>query len=271
MGWGGSWGGFWAGGPVGAFTLAAARAVGARAVRVTFTRQPLFSSPIGLFDASNLLNWTLTRIDTGRRVPMLGVRAVADDLLSVELVLSEPFASSFLIEYLVQASTIMSADGLMLVDPSGAEFAGMPALREVVDRPRPLVDLKNPQTGRATLNGALSVGTSGDYDQESGEPLTRKLVYRRIVTALNEYYHLAGTGYGAGLTPKRILRAGDLVVLRTQLEAQILQEPEFSSVTVLLTLQRTGRLDVQTKLKIKNVNQQVTLNFPINPTGGSQV
>lgn len=270
MPWAGYWGSRWAGGavPSYAFALAAVCAVGARAVRVTFTRDPLFASPIGRYDAANLQRWELTRQDTGRAVPLLGVRAVAGEPLSIELVLSEPFASSPLIVYELEANELKSASGLLMTDPTSAEFFGMPGIREVIERPRPLIDLFNPQVDRDLLRGALQVGTDGDYTHEQGEGLLRKLIVRRLLTALDSYYHLADQNYGAGLDAKALLRPSDLLVLRTQLQNEVVKEPEVAAANVVLTLQPAdNRLDIRVTATLRT-NQQLTVQFPFNPQAG---
>lgn len=273
MPWSGSWAGYWSGGPTPGtvFSLASARAVGARTLRVTFTHEPLYQSPIGAYDAGNLEHWLLVREDTSRAVPLLGTRQVSGDALSLDLLLAEPFASSALTLYRVTASHLLSALGQALVDPTSLEVYGMPGVREVASRPQPLLDVFNPQTAGDRINGALQLGTDGDYQLESGTQLLRKLVVRRLLTALGEYYHLADTDYGAGLQPKELLRPSDLVVLRARLELQLLREPEFSKATVSLTLESSGELDVRSVLVMKQSGQQLTVQFPLNPSGGSQV
>lgn len=268
MAWGAGWAGQWSGGaaPGSAFAFSAVRATGARAIRVTFTREPVFLSPIGRYDAGNVQRWTLTRQDTGRVIPLLGISPVSGDSFSVELVMAEPFASSPLIVYELVASQILATTGVFLVDPSTAELAGMPQVRDTTERPRPLVDLYNPQVDRQALRGALQVGTNGDYVLEDGVGLLRKLIVRRLLTAIDEYYHLAGTSYGAGLQPKQLLRPGDLVVLRTQLEAEVLREPEVAGASLSLALATNGRLDVRASILLRTTNQSLTLSFPFEPS-----
>jgi hypothetical protein len=267
MPWAGQWAGRWAGGAfVGMFAFSAVRAVGARAVRVTFTREPLFLSPIGRYDAGNAQRWSVVRQDTQREISLLGVRSVPGDPFSVELLLSEPFASSSLVVYEVTGSQIHDATGLTLVDPSSAEISGMPAIREVIERPRPLLDLYNPQVDRQALRGALQVGTDGDYVLEGGESLLRKLIVRRLLTVLDTYYHLAGSGYGAGLQVKNLIRPSDLVVLRTQLENEVAREPEVASARVALSLSAVGRLDISVALTLRTTGQQITLDVSVSST-----
>jgi hypothetical protein len=269
MPWGSLWGSLWGGGasPGSGFAMNSVRAVGSRVARVSFTREPLFLSPIGRYDASNLQRWELVRQDTGRSLSMLGTRAVAGDVFSIEILLSEPFASSPLIVYELTANQVKSTTGLMIVDPLTIAFFGMPGIREVIERPRPLIDLFNPQTGRDALRGALQMGTGGDYLHEQGTSLLRKLVIRRILTAIDEFYHLSGQGYGAGLDAKRLFRPGDLVVLRTQLQNEIVQEAEIAAADVSLSQKPSGQLDVLVSLTLRT-NQQLTIQVPFNPQAG---
>lgn len=271
--WGSLWGTLWAGGASSSetFTLASVRAVGARVVRVTFTSEPLYSSPIGRYDAGNLERWQITREDTGRSIPLLGTRAVADDPLSIELLLAEPFRQSSLLVYDVVSNDIRSVAGEPLSSPTRLTLFGMPALVQLVQAARPLLDLRNPQVNGQSFNGSLSVGTSGDYDHESGASLLKKLIYRRVLTAVGEFYHLADTNYGAGLQPKQLFRVGDLVVLRTQLELQIAAESDIAAAAVSLGLGADGRLDVGVKARTKKTGQQIDVSFPLNSSGGSQV
>lgn len=270
MPWGSYWAGAWAGAPaLGAFYLLGAAPSGARSLRVTFSQQPLWRSSIGRYDSANLERWELERVDTGRAVPLLGTRYVS--AFVVELLMAETFAVSPLITYRITANQIHSESGNALVAPDSLEFAGMPTLREDFERARPLVDLFNPQTSGTRLNGALQVGTDGDYTLESGAALLKKLVVRRILTGLDEYFHLSGQGYGAGLSAKRLMRTGDLIILKTQLEAQIALEPEVVQATVALELKRSGELDVRCSLTPRSTGQQITLQLALNPNGGSQV
>ena len=269
MAWGIGWGlGWGAALPSTPFSILRARARTGRSVRVTFTVPPLFVSPAGEHDASNLDNWSLARLDPGGDAPgLLAARAVAGDPQSIELVLVEPYATSELAQYRITGSNLWSAALDPLGDPSSADFLGMPTVVASVRATQPLADLKNPQTSPTRLNGALVVGPSGDYLEESGVSLIKKLIFRRLLTARDEYYHLAGTDYGAGLGPKQIFRPADLIVLRTQLEAQVLREAEVAAVSIDLALTSSGELTVGVRARLRSSDQQLSFQFPVSANG----
>lgn len=264
MPWGTIWGTSWGAGlgSAGSFFVVRARAVSSRAVRVTFSTAPSFGSPIGVHDAANLANWTIENLDTGALLELLATRGVLGDPLSVEIITNTPFVSP-LVTYEVTAVDIQSDAGASLTIPDSATFPGMPAVLELQQAAPPLVDLYNPQSSPNRLNGSLIVGTDGDYTLESGGSLLKKLIYRRLLTAVGEYYHLADQNYGLGLEAKQMIRPGDLANLRTRILAQVTQEPEVAAADVSLELKSNGRLTVGTKLQVKRTGQQVSFTFPI--------
>jgi hypothetical protein len=249
--WGGLWGTVWGGTAGAGFSVLAALASANNAVQVLFTEPPLFGSPLRLGDGADLRLFSVKRTDTNADVPLLAVRAVPGDDHALELVIPTRWESP-LVTYEVTVSPVLQAvGGDPLVNPETADFAGLPAAR-AGKQAESMLDLWNPQTlaGDEVL-GALVVGTSGDYQLESGDDLLRKLITRRITTALDEFYHLSGKGYGLGIQAKKFYTSSDVVLLRTEVQKQVLLELEVSAARCSVELAASGVMTVRVAATVR--------------------
>lgn len=267
MSWGGSWGSGWGGGGSGlsSFFVEGAYATSSRTFNVVFSTRPQVQSPINLADASNVKNLILTNLTTGAVTPLFGAAATSD-VLVVAYVMSAGF--EFAPDgYRVACSNIAGYLGETLVDPKIADFSPLVATQVPVQLRRPLIDLLNPQTSGEQINGGLVHGADGDYLKEGDVQLLKKLIIRRIITAVGEFYHLAGTNYGFGLSVKATVVPSDLVALRTALQLAVATEPGVSRVSVGLELAPSGVLTISVNALLQKTNQPITLSIPIFPQG----
>lgn len=239
MGWGKWYGYVWggSGGLVSPFELLRARAVGGNVVRVTFNAPPKLDDPISIDDAARVLNWTLSRLDKTQKLTILTVRPVAGDPNSIELIIAERWTSKAAEYRLEAAGTILDLTlQKALQQPAQADFLGTQEfLQRRSERQERLFDLFNSQTEPDLINGGLEVSTDGDYQLESGIQLLKKLIIRRIVSAEDDFLHLAGTGYGFGAQEKELQLPTALASQQRRLKLQIDREPNVVQSSVSIT------------------------------------
>jgi len=103
-----------------------------------------------------------------------------------------------------------------------------------------LVDIANPfLPGDAQQKGAfLALGTyeitdTGDLAKDRGISSLRKRIYRRIATAVDQFFHLKG--YGSELEIKALVKPDRISRLQEKLRTQILREPEVFDVQVSIS------------------------------------
>ncbi len=245
MSWGTFWGTYW-GGFGGATLSPAAWAIGERQVWATFASPPLAKSTITQGDALNPASWTVTRSDTGESLLVIGVRSITPN--TFELYLLRKLAP-FLVPHSLVAH-VLDALSLGAVTLSRT-FAGC-AYVPPAEYSGGTVDIANPYfVGVGDEPAAhLIVGSSGDYQHESGVPLWRKLTIRRLSSLPSEFFHLSPTQYGLGLRVKDVPAAGRLAELQVEIVQQLLREPEFEAVRVRLRLTSNGALLIQVRVRI---------------------
>lgn len=262
-----SWGTFWGtafGGSdelAGGFWVESAYASSSKSFIIVYSVRPVVLSPIWVGDASNLSNITLSNLDTAATVSLIAARPVLSNINAVEYVLMSSFQANT--SYGVTVANLVGYLGEELVEPKSATFATLPATSLPIRQRRPLLDLLNPQMDGELINGGLVNGSNGDYTKESGVSLMRKLIIRRIITARDAYYHLAGLEYGFGIQAKEFLSATDLIILRTKMSEEIAKEPEISLLSIALDLENNGVLTVHVQAVLKRTGQQITLSIPL--------
>lgn len=217
-----------------------AYAVGDRTVRVVLTTQPLESTGLVTGDALNPNTWQVTRGDTGAALTVLGVVPIDEytfDLSTLETLPPWGIACT------VAAPDLLDTFGAPITTPYSATFQGVQSTQastytqQIGTRRLATTDLANPQAlSGATLGvaGTLQIAPSGDYRTVTGNELLRKLIYRRLMTGLGEFFHLPT--YGAGLAVKQPVPASSLPGLRSLIDRQIRQEPEVADLAVQVFL-----------------------------------
>jgi hypothetical protein len=97
-------------------------------------------------------------------------------------------------------------------------------------------DLRNPQAtnGGSDVPGTLQIDARGDYANEDGTSYFRKRILRRATTTSGGFALLPGYGFAPRI--KGLIRPGDLVALRRQIERQVLEEPDAISARATVTV-----------------------------------
>lgn len=265
-GWGLSpWGlGPWGAGPA-AFGTSQVYAISTNTIRVLTQTALLARSPVLPGDATNPATWRLIRTDTSEFVEIVSVTVVS----STEYILTTQLE---LPGQLVQLQ--LSAPGLLdyagaIVPEDTVSFAGV--TEEVTSTPE-IIAAASTQGPRDLLNNPFPLQISGtlvikggDYANEFGEHLLRKLIIRRLVAKKGDFYHLPN--YGVGLRAKSPIPAGNLVQLQTEIKQQIELEPDVASVSVAL-VQSTNTLFVTLTVVTVKTGQQLEIGIPISLGGG---
>lgn len=249
VGWGrGAWGLSPWGGLV-SLALEHAEVVTERSVIVQLTTPPLQESSIDEGDALNCQTWKIENLTTGQIVTVLAINPVSDT--AFELWTLETMGTH-LDTIRVSFSGLVDQARNPVGPPTAFDMPGL-ARAEVAQAPGALVDLRSDLFS----GGGLEVGSDGDYAVESGTPLLRKLIVRRLMTFRGEFIHLPG--YGFGIRLKEPLGAADLTQLRAEVERQIQREPEVKNVSAKVSLDRSGVLLVEVRATIKATNEQVSV------------
>lgn len=231
-----------------ALSIAGAFAIATNRVRVTLSAPPLAQSPIVAGDALNPASWTLQRVDTGALLEVMAAEMASP--FEIDLILFGRLANALVIHQ-VASSSLMDAFGNAISPPTSATFYGVIADSDFTQEAQAaarrfaIVDLANPPVPLPStgLGGGVRIITaSGDYKNETGTSLLKKLILRRLSTNPGEFFHLPD--YGVGIRPKSTLRAGDLFDLKQRIISQVLLEPEVQAVDVSLTLDDNGVLTI---------------------------
>lgn len=229
-GWGlGEWGlSPWSFGADVTLTLTFAVPATIRSVRVSLSIAPLAMSPLSTGDALNPRTWTLTRGDTGEVIPVYAV-TMEDSTTAILLLLT--VLGSFHVLHTVSTDTLVDTSGNLISYPRTYTFPGL------VVAPAPAVtdpiDLKSLVVPGSDVAASLVIGTGGDYENESGSRLLKKLIVRRLISTPGDWAHMPT--YGAGLKTKRPLPSRDLPALAALFEQQIELEPSVDSARVDLS------------------------------------
>lgn len=215
MTWGlAPWGlSFWGG--VGGFAVASAYANSDRSVLVEFTVPPLQQTEIGTGDALNPATWAVT--SNGRTLlPIVVTRldAVTFEVRTLQLL------DSWLRSVTIASDTMLDAGR----NPTPAFLATVPGAQvppaDAGDGAR-YVDAANPPFVNGQPNGVLRIRAGGDFANESGPALLKKLVLRFLETSPGELDNLQD--YGLGARVKEPLSTSDLVRMRARIEQGLLR------------------------------------------------
>jgi hypothetical protein len=230
-------------------SVVSAWAITTHGVRVTLTGEPAAEDQFAAGDATNAATWEVLDVTTGRSLTV--VLATMHDSTTVDLATLEPLGDH-LETHRVTAAGLLSALGTPATSPLSADFAGVVNSTDPIDATA-LVDfrdrdLANPpfQAGRDMgAGGTLVFGSDGDLETETGRPLTRKLIIRRLTTRRGTMPHLPQ--YGLELDEKEpVPNGGDFVALLRDVEEQVKQEPDVVEVRATGTADaRRGVLIIQ--------------------------
>jgi hypothetical protein len=270
MSWGSGWGYEpWGGGSFAedaGFFIVNAFASGSNRFRVVFSEAPRFGSPLNPGDATNLANWTLALVTPVVPVSILQVAQVAGSPLELEFTRLGAWSNTALYR-ITGAPSLQSITLAPFIAPRFGDLFGLPATRTEDAGPPPLLDIRNPQTTPNQQNGGFVVQSAGDYELEGGASLLRKLITRRIITAVGEFYHLADAPWGLGVDVNELWRDIDLLTLKKTVEQQALREPEVVAALGHITLSAAGQLTIRVKAVTRS-GQVVDVETVIGGTPG---
>lgn len=265
-GFGGAGGGlfgdpFGTGGPL---HVTGARAVAGQVVRVVYDEVPIFHSAAGASDALNPDNYSISVVSGQATAPVpVGVGPLlvvgpvagvpAGDFRAVDLHVDRAFV--FGITYRVSVIRVAAAAGGALGAPTTADFAGVVQVH--VTRP-PAKRLDNTDFANDPFVGKFVVDDSGDIAIQAGLAAVRKRILRRLVTPRNAFAFLPG--YGVGLRLKDLYAVRQIQSLKTDVLAQVGQEPEVTAVSVSVSLDATGFIALDIKAQTRSGVVPVSLS-----------
>jgi hypothetical protein len=183
----GTWGtSAWGYGVPAPLTMVDAYATSTRSIRVRFSRA------VSRATAENPSLWTVTLEDGSTLLVELTMPLNLD--LEVEVYLMgklPPYPQTVTIS----AVGLTDVMGVPIVSPYSAVLTGVAF--ETREQRQQMVDIRNPSIGSESATaGTIHVGSGGDYDEESGTELLRKLVFRRLVTPKGAFFHLKDFAIG---------------------------------------------------------------------------
>ena len=268
MSWGGTdygssaWGGG-AGADASAITISALQLLSEKSVKVTLSAAPLAASAAGVGDALNPLTWSVTR-DDGTIYTVTSVTKLSATVFRLRTI--ESWIGQATV-YTVATVGLKTTSGDVVTDDSATVFG-----TSTSDRLDPALasggisDLANPATPFNPVGGTMTIDSTGDYASVSGSELVRKLILRRLSVNRGAFFHLPD--YGLGLKVKEPLPSSDLVATKTEVERQILREPEVVRATASVSLSRTGVLVVLFRAKLRATGEEIESSLTLSPTGG---
>lgn len=259
--WGGLRGG---GGPTG-FYIIDAFAVTSQSCVVVLSQAPTESSPIGVGDALNRDTWTLVSVDSGLSLEILDAEIYPFASNAIQLFTMQPFLGKEAV-YRVQSTTLQKDFQAGLIQsPNSWDFFGAPVAPMIGPGAIGLVDLHNPPTPNSPVAGALSNDSTGDYVLESGEKFYRKLIIRRLTSAKDSFFHLAGKDYGERemLRVNEAYTDADLIILKKRTQVQVSREPEFDTVKVTVTLTKDEILYLNIDAHVRSTGQTIQAQIPV--------
>lgn len=232
------------------------RAITLNQVVVPYTGDIGFPNPLNPVSPLNADNWTLTVIDPPSAIVRLiqNVQLVNETTLPTLLPNTPQLAVVDLPAFLITFDGPLTQGALYEivlfqedVEPGAcdcSQFRALYARPDAIpsdgrDSDGYIIDIANPYVRRDALQlppvlGSYQITDKGDLGlDKSGEASLRKRLQRRMVSAATDFFHLVG--YGAGVRPKELIRPSTLQRLQSVLRAQLLKEPEVTSVQVSVT------------------------------------
>jgi hypothetical protein len=249
--------------------LLSAYAISTNEIIVNASGNLLQRSTVLYGDATNPNTWASVRLDTNELVPIVSVQTLTPATIVLRTLHPLPSSS---VQLDLQSNTLLDSLG-GLVAIRILTFAGMTEAaystpdKLAVSKTISSRDLLNRQVPNenGSLSGTLVV-KGGDYSNQSGVELLRKLILRRLIATPGDFYHLPN--YGVGLRVKSPLPAGDLIKLQARVKQQIQQEQEVNSVTVTITQSRNV-LFVNVSVTVKSTGSRLEVGMPFQLGGGS--
>lgn len=220
------------------FALTNAHARGTHKVRVRLSQEPLHANPFSEGDVLAPASWRLTRLDTGVRNPVIGVKPTSA-LEEWDLYLLNQLGP-FFIQHEIVAVELKSAAGILIVPPRTARFAGIEKQRLLAPYPesRGIIDLKND----SLFGGSGLQPNAAGYALHGRDEALKKRLFRRLTQPW-----IADPAFGLGLQSKALLQDG-LPALKKKVEEQLQLDPEVSSVRAELVYRPGGVLIISCRV-----------------------
>ncbi len=252
-------------------TIIGAWAVSTHNVRVILSSEPKHASLYRGGDALNPTSWSVHRGDTGDAFTVLGVAEV--NATAFDLDLLEPLGNHH-VTHTVASLVLLSTAGLLITNPHSADFIGLVAQMDPIRalelnrwRDRDLANPPNQSDAGNGFSGALVIGSDGDYETDDGVVLIRKLVLRRLSTPRGGFRHLKN--YGLGLALNEPIPGGDIIRLKTDIEREVLLEPDVSEARARLMMDRAGVLIIQLRIRVAGTG--ASFDMKVQRSNGSLV
>lgn len=269
--WGiGPWGG--AAPAVGLVAFAEVYAISTNEIYVAMTGPLLQRSEVLRGDATNPQTWLVTRLDTGAQIPVIEVTPQTSSVVVLRTLFVLPTTQ---VQLQLVAPTLLDATGSAVSSTSPSPFAGITegayaTPQEIATTrttsPRDLLNRATPSPDGSSVSGTLVI-VDGDYKNQQGESLLKKLIIRRLTARPGDFLHLPG--YGCGLRAKEAIPAGDLVKLQATIKQQIQQEREVDTVAVGVSM-GSNTLTVNIAVTLKATGSKLTFDVPFALNGGPQ-
>jgi hypothetical protein len=220
--------------------LVIARAVAANVVGVTFNAAPLQGGslvPGSIYDIR-----TLTISSPNRaHYTVLAVDKISDTVwLFTIFERMEDWRTTHTVSFvgLLDASSKPMDPGFTSITFPGLQDAATLAPPEQVRTPTDIHNASIFTSPGAKVPGTLAIGPGGDYEEDSGISLIKKLVIRRLLTPKGGFFHLPD--YGLGLAVKEPINPTRIMELKTDIERQCKLEPEIGAVSAGISVGSNG-------------------------------
>lgn len=245
------------GGGGSSLSILRAWAISTHGVHVELTAPARAIDAFDIGDALNPITWTVTRLDTGDPLTVIGVAQSEDaSATKFDLTTLEPLGDAT-ISHRVESVELLAADGSLIVAPYNADFPGVTeglAVEPNLVRRQRWRDLANPATvdgANGHLVGSIVIGSDGDYDTEEGEAVARKMVMRRITTPRGAFRHLPNFGVGF-LIKEPLPGGGDLSKLSKEVEDQVMAEPDIAAARAEVRILAANVILIRVRAKMAN-------------------
>jgi hypothetical protein len=256
-------------------TIVSVYAITTNDIQVTASGPLLQRSVVLTGDSMNPSTWQLNRLDTGETLKIVSVTVLSPTQVLLHTLFPLPIST---VQLEVSSTTLLDANGNP-ADPSalcygtteGAYATPQQSAITATTAPQDLLNRQFP----APLNQTSPLGTSaygtpgslsgtlviagGDYANQSGLDLLRKLIIRRLTATPGDFAHIPQ--YGVGLKVKQPLPVGDLVKLQASIKQQIMQEPDVETVAATVT-QSSNVLTVQVSVTVMATGSKLDVSVP---------
>jgi hypothetical protein len=239
------------------FFVLLATPLNSNTIRVYLSREPRHFSPLSEDDVLNRLNWTVS-VQSGPGTNPV-VESVENAIPQPDFDVDYPRAWSvdLRVDRRIRADTVyLTIASSVLESAAGQALLPFPDDRD--DHPGdstqrstrrdPLVSTSGGvDFNYDTFTGLFVLDSKRDLSVHSGEAYLKKRILRRLMSSRGGFFHLAN--YGVGLKVKEKFDTTTLMLLKNDIQAQILQEEDVESASVSVSTIGQGVLLVSVEVK----------------------